>query len=170
MSQTEHILNSLIAFLTEPDKTWSLVTVPFMFAFVAFFLVYILIGRERRTLMMGYVVLFSLFFAYKANGLLMLLLPATVLVSWWLTRQMHEREGRQRLWWMWATVVIDLLPLAYFKYTNFFIDIVNDVVRTNFAPLSLLLPIGISFYKYQHMRRIHQFLFRHLHLLFEERC
>ena len=41
MSQTEHILNSLIAFLTEPDKTWSLVTVPFMFAFVAFFLVYI---------------------------------------------------------------------------------------------------------------------------------
>ena len=149
MSQTEHILNSLIAFLTEPDKTWSLVTVPFMFAFVAFFLVYILIGRERRTLMMGYVVLFSLFFAYKANGLLMLLLPATVLVSWWLTRQMHEREGRQRLWWMWATVVIDLLPLAYFKYTNFFIDIVNDVVRTNFAPLSLLLPIGISFYTFQ---------------------
>ena len=30
--------------------------------------------------------------------------------------------------------------------------------------------IGISFYKYQYMRRIHQFLFRHRLVLFEERC
>ena len=149
MIQTQQVLSSLCEFLTKPDKMWSLVTAPFMFSFVVFFVIYLLIGRKRRTLMMCYVVLFSLFFAYKANGLLMLLLPATALVSWWLTQRIHGKEGRVRSAWMWTTVVIDLLPLLYFKYTNFFIDIVNDVVSTNFAPLSILLPVGISFYTFQ---------------------
>ena len=143
------ILSSLATFFVSPDKTWSIVTIPFMVTFIVFFLVYLIIGRERRTLMMGYVVLFSLFFAYKANGVLMLLLPLTTLVSWWLTRLMNQKEGSPRKLWMWTAVIIDLIPLLYFKYTNFLIDIVNDVLSTNFSALSILLPVGISFYTFQ---------------------
>jgi len=99
--------------------------------------------------MMCYVLAFSLFFAYKANGILMLLLPATVLASYYLTRLMNKKEGKERLKWMWFIVVVDLLPLFYYKYTNFFIEILRDLTSSNFSPLSIILPVGISFYTFQ---------------------
>ncbi len=98
---------------------------------------------------MCYVLAFSLFFAYKANGILMLLLPATVLASYYLTRLMNKKEGKERLKWMWFIVVVDLLPLFYYKYTNFFIEILRDLTSSNFSPLSIILPVGISFYTFQ---------------------
>ena len=61
--------------------------------------------QQSKTLMLGYVLAFSLFFAYKANGVLMLLLPATMLASYYMTRRITEAEddtARRR--WMWATV------------------------------------------------------------------
>ena len=137
-------------YLSAPDSTWSLVSIPFAVTFIVFFGFYILIRQQSKTMMLGYVLAFSLFFAYKANGVLMLLLPATVLVSYYMTRRMNEEEdGKARLRWMWATVIIDLLPLAYYKYTNFFLDILRDLTSSNFSPLSIVLPIGISFYTVQ---------------------
>ncbi len=143
------MLNQLIHFLTTPDEAWSLVSVPFAVSFVLFFGLYIAIRQSSRRMMLAYVVVFSLFFAYKANGVLMLLLPATVLLSYFLTRKMDEWEGRRRTWLMWLTIVVDLLPLLYYKYTNFFIEIFNEVTRSNFSPLSIILPVGISFYTFQ---------------------
>ena len=39
--------------------------------------------------------------------------------------------------------------LIYFKYTNFIIENINRVFGTNIGALSLLLPIGISFFSFQ---------------------
>ena len=50
---------------------------------------------------------------------------------------------------MWFIVVVDLLPLFYYKYTNFFIEILRDLTSSNFSPLSIILPVGISFYTFQ---------------------
>ena len=143
------MLNQLIHFLTTPDEAWSLVSVPFAVLFVLFFGLYIAIRHTSKSMMLVYVVIFSLFFAFKANGVLMLLLPATVLLSYFLTQKMDEWEGRRRTWLMWLTIVVDLLPLLYYKYTNFFIEIFNELTRTNFSPLSIILPVGISFYTFQ---------------------
>ena len=143
------ILEPLKQFFTTPDKEWSIVSIPFMVLFIVFFFFYVFINRKQHKAMLAYVTVFSLFFAYKANVVLMLLLPATVLVSWWLTQRMREAQGGARKALMWLTVVLDLLPLLYFKYTNFFIETFNEMTRSNFAPLSILLPIGISFYSLQ---------------------
>lgn len=136
-------------FLYAPDSKWSFVSMPFAAVFIVFFALYIVLRHQSKKLMLGYVVLFSLFFAYKANGVLMLLLPMTVLLSYFMTRKMKEEEGVRRKAWMWATVVIDLLPLLYYKYTNFFIEILRDITGSNFSPLSIILPVGISFYTFQ---------------------
>lgn len=48
-------------------------------------------------------------------------------------------------------VVINLSLLGFFKYTDFVINIINDVAGGNLSPLSLALPIGISFYTFQTM-------------------
>ena len=39
--------------------------------------------------------------------------------------------------------------LAYFKYTNFLIDILNDLKLGQFEPIDIILPVGISFYTFQ---------------------
>ena len=143
------MFDQLIHFFTTPDKAWSLVSLPFAVAFVLFFGLYIAIRHSFKTLMLAYVVAFSLFFAYKANGVLMLLLPATVLLSYYLTRKMDEWEGPRRKGLMWLTVAVELLPLLYYKYTNFFIEILNELTRSNFSPLAIILPVGISFYTFQ---------------------
>ena len=51
----------------------------------------------------------------------------------------------------WFIVVVELLPLLYFKYTNFGIDVINSLLRDNLPMLDLVLPVGISFYTFQSM-------------------
>ncbi|MBQ3421784.1 MAG: MBOAT family protein, partial [Romboutsia sp.] len=50
-----------------------------------------------------------------------------------------------------SSIIINLGILFYFKYTDFFIDISNKLIGTNFELLGLTLPVGISFYTFQTM-------------------
>lgn len=144
MPDYEKILRLLI----QPEKDWSFVSLSFFAVFVIFYIIYIALGRTNRRLILTYVTIFSLFFAWKANGPLMVLLPATAIFSWWSTRRMMHSDRFRRLW-LTVIIIVDLAPLLYFKYTNFFISTINSIVHSNFAPLDLLLPVGISFYTFQ---------------------
>ena len=46
------------------------------------------------------------------------------------------------------SITANLIALGYFKYTNFFLDIVNQVSGSGFSHLQIILPIGISFYTF----------------------
>ncbi len=124
-------------------------TIPFWAAFIAFLLVYAILRKSARWGMMLYVVACSLGFFYLANGWLMLLLPFTALVSWSMTRWMKSREGARRKVLLTLTILINLAPLIYYKYTNFTIEVFNEILHTNFAFLKIALPVGISFYTFQ---------------------
>ena len=50
--------------------------------------------------------------------------------------------------WGFVGIVIPLLALSYFKYTNFFIDSFADIIHLDHKTLSIVLPIGISFYTF----------------------
>lgn len=45
-------------------------------------------------------------------------------------------------------IVANLLLLGYFKYTNFLIDVINEVSGSTHPFLAITLPIGISFYTF----------------------
>lgn len=69
-------------------------------------------------------------------------------------RGLRSRAARERKILLIASLVGNLGVLAYFKYTNFAIEVVTDIARALGAdwvvqPLPLLLPIGISFYTFQ---------------------
>lgn len=49
---------------------------------------------------------------------------------------------------MLAGIAVNLGLLGYLKYTNFFIDVVNQASGASFSHLSLLVPIGVSFYTF----------------------
>lgn len=48
-----------------------------------------------------------------------------------------------------TSIIINLSLLGFFKYSNFFIDVLNHVFKTNFNFINVSLPIGISFYTFQ---------------------
>ncbi len=47
------------------------------------------------------------------------------------------------------SLVLNLGMLAYFKYTNFFYSIICDITSQSFSPLSIILPVGVSFFTFQ---------------------
>ena len=48
-------------------------------------------------------------------------------------------------------ITINLLLIAYYKYSNFFIENVNSLFDINIAYLSVILPLGISFFTFQNI-------------------
>ena len=124
----------------------------FLFLFVGFAMGYALLSR-RSTLRILYVVLFSLYFYYKSSGIYLLLLLfvslSDYLIGWRIASAVSRRAKR---WWVAASVVLNLGLLGYFKYTNFFIDIANNIFGEGFLQFqNIFLPIGISFFVFQSM-------------------
>lgn len=100
--------------------------------------------------MVVFVIAFSAFFYYKSSGLFVLMLFGTSLVDWSLSRILTTCTIR---WKKRLCVIISLTCslsiLCYFKYANFFLWNWNAMIGSNFAPLELILPVGISFYTFQ---------------------
>lgn len=106
--------------------------------------------KSRRTQMMIFVVAFSLYFFYKSSGLYFLLLVATSLIDWFIAKQIkQEPTVKMRRFWLTVSIVLSVGTLGFFKYSNFVIANLNDLLHNNFQPLDLLAPLGISFYTFR---------------------
>lgn len=106
--------------------------------------------RSRRWQMMLWVVAFSLFFAYKSSGWAVVMLVCTSVIDWWLALRIASTEStKHKKLWLWLSIVCSAGVLIFFKYSNFVIWNVNALVSSNFQPLDLALPIGLSFYTFR---------------------
>ena len=109
--------------------------------------------RNATTARIIYVVLFSLYFYYKSSGIYFLLLIFAATSDFLIARALFrtERMSFRRLW-VALSVAVNLGMLAYFKYTNFLIDISNDLFGAGFLQFrDIFLPVGISFFVFQSM-------------------
>ncbi len=117
--------------------------------FIVFLPVYALL-KNRLWQMLLFVTAFSLYFYYKSSGIFFLLLTATSLLDWTLSKLIPELQHKwQRKACVWLSVICSLGILGYFKYANFFLWNWNTMVEGNFQPLDIILPVGISFYTFQ---------------------
>jgi len=131
--------------------------ISFWLVFVLFLAIYAIVRNYFRLGMLLYVVSFSLFFYWMANGYLMLLLPAVACFTWWSGRylsatSMNGEKGWSpcaRKWGLAVSIIVILFPLLYFKYTNFFLSTLNGLLASNFELKSIVLPVGISFFTFQ---------------------
>lgn len=121
----------------------------FLGLFFIFYIGYILMRRKFR-LRLLYTVVFSLFFYYKSSGLFFLLLVATTILDYYLARLIAREENRthKRLY-LTLSVASNLGILAYFKYTNFFLESLNQLTGSEFHMRYIILPVGISFFTFQ---------------------
>ena len=138
----------------------------FLFLFTVGFAIFSLIHKNKswRNL---YLLLFSLFFYYKSGGLYFWLLLLSTVVDYYCGNAIHKTSKQHlRKTYLVISLVANLGLLAFFKYSNYFVDLVNGWFGTEFAAVNfmamignvfggsfdiheIILPVGISFYTFQ---------------------
>lgn len=143
------------------------------FFFWAFFAVvltgYSLVYKSRnRSLRAGFLFLASLFFYYKSSGFFFFILLFSTVTDFYIGKWIYQSKNElARKLMIVASVLINLTLLAYFKYSYFFIDSLNEMLGTDFQVVNhlakwaneatgthfsvnqILLPVGISFFTFQ---------------------
>jgi alginate O-acetyltransferase complex protein AlgI len=96
------------------------------------------------------------FYGWWDYRFLFLLFFSTFLDYFTGLKMFNSTSERQRRFWFWLSIAVNLGFLGFFKYYNFFIDSFADLLRTagfqpNIWTLQLVLPVGISFYTFHGM-------------------
>ena len=122
----------------------------FLFLFLGFSLIYMLL-QKKDTARILFVTLFSYYFYYKSSGFYFFLLGVVTVTDFLLAGRMANTETQwKRRVLLLASLGINLGLLCYFKYTNFFYQILAPLWNgENFQPLDIFLPVGISFFTFQ---------------------
>lgn len=98
-----------------------------------------------------FLVLMSLWFYGYFNPKYLMLMVVSILANWILSRAMicvRENIILKKIL-LWITLFIDIGLIFYFKYYNFFVGNINQIFRTNFSLINVILPLGISFFTFQ---------------------
>lgn len=116
--------------------------------FIYFFLpillfVYFIIPNKFKSIVL---VLFSLVFYFYGEGKYILVLLLSSIINYYLSKKITNNKKLLVI-----SIILNLIPLLYFKYTMFFIDIVNNVFNANLFIQNIVLPIGISFFTFQNI-------------------
>ncbi len=83
--------------------------------------------------------------AWKPAYLLVLAAPAVI--DYFCALRIEAAVTRaERKRWLAVSLVSNLGLLAYFKYTNFFLDMIADITGGPSRHLDIVLPVGISFF------------------------
>jgi len=62
-----------------------------------------------------------------------------------------KNEEKDRKKYLILGVIANLLILAYYKYSNFLIENINNILNVNVKYLQVILPLGISFFTFQNI-------------------
>lgn len=125
----------------------------FTFVFIVywFFLGLVKDGDNRLKARILFLLLASYYFYMSWNPTFILLILFSTLVDYFAGREIHSTSSkRKKRLFLIISLVVNLGFLAYFKYTNFFLDTINQITGSNYF-LNIILPVGISFYTFQSM-------------------
>ena len=123
----------------------------FVYFFTLFILLFFALRNHHKARRYVFCI-FSLYFFYKASGWFVGLVLVSAVVDFFLSNAIYrEKRQSRKKFLLVLSILFNLGMLFYFKYTDFFIEISNSLFDTNFNPLNLILPIGISFYTFENL-------------------
>ena len=97
------------------------------------------IGRFQLLLLL----FFSYFFILKSSWQFCVCIFAYTLFVYIIGLYVHNRKSI-----LVVGIIVSVIMLGYFKYTNFFIAEFGNVFGTDIVTLNIILPLGISFYTF----------------------
>ena len=124
----------------------------FLFIFLpCFFIVYYILSPKLK----NYWILIAsiLFYSWGAPKFVFVIIVSTI-IDFYIVQTLGKTEkvsNRKKL--LATSIFINLGLLLFFKYSNFFVENVNEALSlvgvSNLAWTKVALPIGISFYTFQ---------------------
>jgi alginate O-acetyltransferase complex protein AlgI len=120
-----------------------------------FLLIYYILPNRFRNL---FAVAASIFFYAWGAPRLILLVIASIIFDFYIVHFIHTSRDRKRKALLAFAVAVNVGMLLYFKYANFFVDNLNDLIAPfGSVPISIAriaLPIGISFFTFHKLSYI----------------
>jgi len=116
--------------------------------------IYWLLPKEKITLQNILLLAASYFFYACWDYKFLFLLMFSTLLDYFSGIMMYKASGKRgKQFWFWSSIIINLGFLGVFKYYNFFIESFADAlslagIQANYTTLSVILPVGISFYTF----------------------
>lgn len=123
----------------------------FLFIFLPMFLmIYFISPKKGRNLIL---LIFSLLFYAWGEPIYVLVMIFSILFDYLIGLMIdkYREDNVKPKIFLIISISTNLGLLAFFKYSNFFIDNINNIVNVNVNILNIVLPIGISFYTFQTM-------------------
>jgi alginate O-acetyltransferase complex protein AlgI len=130
----------------------------FLVFFLAVAFLYWMLPRRWNSVRVWVLVIASFHFYAAWNASLAFLVTVTATADYLFARWMDgiEHRGRRRAV-MWASIIMNLGVLCYFKYRGFFLNELHDFLTKlganspvdKFTALDILIPFGISFYTFE---------------------
>lgn len=122
----------------------------FIFAYLPMtVLVFFLLARRTHTVAAVWLGLASLFFYGWWNARYVPLLLGSIIFNYVVGNRIIAATGQERRkWLMIAGIAGDLLLLFYFKYTNFFVGVIEGLSGAHWQLPDIILPLGISFFTF----------------------
>ncbi len=123
----------------------------FLYVFLpALFLAYFIIKNDayRRAVLAA----FSLLFYAWGEPVCVFLMVGLVAADYLFGRLIHATrvEALRRLW-LTLAIISNLGVLGFYKYLGFFIETLNTIFNVTIPTVSVVMPIGISFFTFQTM-------------------
>lgn len=118
-----------------------------------YFLFVVIISLEivRRKQYQHLILLFaSYFFYWYTSQSLVILLAIVTMITFYCGQEIHNSNDPKKCkFFLYFAVISTLAILGYFKYFNFAIETVDNILNISYPLSDILLPIGISFYTFQ---------------------
>lgn len=128
-------------------------SVSFLIFFNLFFVIYWLISQKCRIKARNIFIILSSYFFYGFwDWRFLILIIISSSVDYYIGKSIYKSTNKKAL--LFASIIVNLGTLGFFKYFNFFIDSFSQLVEMfgfglNVSTLNILLPVGISFYTFQ---------------------
>lgn len=88
----------------------------------------------------------SLVFYFLGEPIYILVLLLSCIINYYLSKIIYKKHSKLFLI---ISLIYNIGNILYFKYTNFFIDNINNIFNLDIKFLEIIMPIGISFYTFQ---------------------
>jgi len=126
----------------------------FFFFFLIVYSVYLLLKHSAQN---KFLIIASCIFYASWNWKYLGLMFISITTDYFCGREIDaRRDPKARKMFLFLSIFVNLSILGFFKYFNFFVDSLSDLLRLFHldipgvrGPLNIILPVGISFYTFE---------------------
>ncbi len=123
-------------------------SITFLYYFLPIVLIaYFVVPKKYKNLVL---LIFSLVFYFYGEGIYTLILILSCVINYFIGILINKsKKNSSRKVYLIIGLILDIGILVYFKYTNFFIENINAIFKSNIGLFKIVMPLGISFFTFQ---------------------